>query len=370
MKPFTFSNASLICSLVCLPLLGVIGACVQKGPGTSVQSAEARAAMNNGIAKIRTVRSDITALLGKYRGTPPAQLLIPTAAKVPPVPVAEIDLAPHYGTYTETAAGQFSFAASALEQVDVHYLNGINLTFGFFAYNQAGNLSLVRTTFSSDNRGIDTPKAEEIRGYISQAYNDYRDDIAGLDSFDYKMASLVGLTFTNSAGTTATLSFEYFDAVTTNSTPPGVTTQVKKVERVANAALLATDFWDLRVDKTYRSTAIPGVHAAISVDRKYTDSLKGNKVDYNAPIVLLSDGLNLGASGQVEYVPYRTGLVHYTLEGKTYRVATLAGGGYKCDLNLPNRAGFGDDIFFSWSAPEVEPVMPGHFDCPNLIIAP
>lgn len=371
MNNIYFPKLASACFLTCLCLQSFT-ACKPKGiqPGDETQSAAAKTSMTAGLAEIERSKAQVYSLLGGFRDTVATQLLIPTTEQFPPTPIAESQVMPHYGTFTETSAGQFNFTPSNTDTITVEYLNGVDLVLGSMTFNDSRNLATIRMTFSFDNRGIDTPRVNEISGFLSEGRADNKDDIARLNSFDYRLASNFGLSFFDQSGAPVKLGFDFYHSVATNPAPPGPKAFVRKENRVWNPLFPKVNNWSSKSYTEYARSQVSGAYAAVNMTRTYQHVTSTDRIDYAAQVDLNYGGIQIIALEGFTVYDAGVGEVLYTADDKTVRVAKLEGTGHQCDVTAPNAAGTGGTITMNWFNNTKENIMPGFFTCPSAILAP
>lgn len=358
---------------MCLPAFGLTIACAPKKPqgiqpGDELQSAQARSGMDAGIAHIGSFKADVMAMVSGYRDSQPAQAILPATLQIPLNPVTNAQMQSFAGTYSQTGVGAFSFVAGASNSITIEYLNGVDLVFNLMAYNDANNLEAVRVNFSSHNRGIETPPAEEIIGYFSIARSDHTDHIASLNSYSYRFASQFGLIFTDSTGVSAKHGFDFYESIKTTSRLGGITIDSDHHDRVWNPTNLRTGSFELRTTKQYKLSEITKTYAALEVNRYYKDKVDGNSLDYSAQLLLDDDdGIRIGLTGYVGYLPGNS-VALYTIDGETVEVAALSGGPYECNLITPTALGTGPANDMAWNNGTTEGILPGYVDCLGIMI--
>lgn len=364
------SKVLMTSTICCLPALGSMIACSPGGditPGNAQQANQARASMTAGMAKMNTVKTEVLGVLARFQDAAPGQLLIPGLGEVKPAPISKTQVSALYGTYTETSAGVFSFAADALNpEIVVEYLNGIDITYTGFSYDAANNVKRFSMGFASNQRSINTPALEEVGGFVANTREDLADNIAGLDYYDYSLISLV-FSYVDGAGVDVSYAFDFIDRI---SKPLFGTNPVRTADKRVVDIRGGFDNWGLNTLIGYRPTTVSGTYAATYMHRLYNDNVAGTKVGYKASVKLDWDGTSsIGAGGTVTYNPEADAGAKYTVDSVGYGVADVSGS-KTCDLNTGNATGLLPAVTMLWTNLNIEAVFPGHFSCQDAVLKP
>lgn len=366
-----FNKSALYGAIVSLPLLGTMHGCgpLEVLPGDAAQATTVRANIDVGIAKVAAVKSEVIAVLARFQDSSAGQLLITGAGEIRPAPITEAQVSALYGDHLESSAGVFGMTSSpSIPEINVAYLNGIDVKFSGFKFDAQNNLMKFSMDFSSNNRSINTPELDEVDGVVINRRIDSTNDIPLLDTYTYKLLTIPFMgyfAFVDSAGVDVSYKFHFANTFESDSTATSVemTTDDRVVEKKRGG-----DSWGLNKRITYVPTALTGTYTAKSLHRTYNESVNGRKAIYLAGIKLDYDGTTpLGASGSVDYVPSSYSNVKYIVNRTAYSVASMDGGPHTCDLGTSTGSG-ALPIVFNWTNETTEGILPGQFSCQDAVL--
>ena len=270
-----------------------------------------------------------------------------------PVPdVAQATLQSLEGLYQEdsNAPGTFTFTASP-GSVTVNFLNGIKVILSGFKYDVANNL--VSHTMLVASSGI-TPVADKVSMTLTEERLNALGFLPGVESGGLRMIGDVTLAF---RGAPVTFKInrgvgQYTEPALTVSHGQGFRYQL--VNRATNELY--------RIDRV--NTYVPADDVAgkwVALLRSEAYASQSIRAEVN---LVLQNG-----AADLTQATYVRGSGNIFYNGR--RFASLTGGPYACDLDVPLNSGFGTPISFTYiDGVANEPVLPGaQFTCEHAGIA-
>lgn len=345
--------------VLALTTIIAVSGCLQAPPplGTAEQADAARVQFNEGLANIDTLSKEFSDVINRYTQVPVVNKIISEPPKQITLDIPKADIQDFFGVYQETSPGQFSLTPGG-HSIAVQYINGVDLILDRITYYIDTRLKSYILTVTSDNRGIDTPTAEEINIDIKEFRPDFSKFVPtllntgtstiGNYSFSRDGVNATQMRITRNQGT--------LEAV-------GVTMSAVKQLRFDDNTTAENVFHESLETIVYLKSDLPGVWWGFSATQSYSDPLM------SLNIVMRADKQSLSVDGLASFVA-EPSLSRIVYEGK--RVATLSGGPYTCDMQIAFDVGTGTSIDLNWidTNSTVDTIFPSlKFPCNRTVLS-
>ena len=346
MKITTSKQKRVLTTVCALSLVGAMSAgCVERPDPTLVTTVQEGLAEGRGIHQQITTR--ISDLLTSFEVVEAVDLLVNEPFSVPVPDVAQTTLQAQEGLYQEdaNAPGTFNYIKSP-GAVTVQFLNGVKAIFSTFRYNGAKNL--VSYTLAVSSSGV-TPQADKVSMTLTVERLNALGFLPGIESGGLRMTGDVTLDFLGAPAT-----FKVNRGVG-QYTEPALTASHGQGYRYYLVNRGTNEFY--RIDRVLTYIPAPDV-AGKWVGQLGTESYSDRLHRSDVNLVLQNGAASLS---QATYIRGAGGIFF-----KGVRYASLTGGPYACDLDLPLDPGFGVEIKFTYIGDVLaeENVFPGpQFSC-------
>jgi hypothetical protein len=346
-------RSAAIASLFIVTIAVLHCGCVTPKKGTPADALAARIQINEGRAFLATVRNEMEDLLLRL-----ASLNIVYRLMLGTDPVLQSDLTNAFGTYLETAPGQFSLRAEGTTLL-VQFQNGLDMRIHSFTFTGTpARVERFRGEVSSNNRNIITPTTEAVDIQATGIRPDIADDLV---FFSSPRVVLQGTIAYFRDGTNVlyevTRSTGELNASIVGNTLAEITSSSEFRIRDLSDSTNSRPYWHETQTLLYRPITDSANWVAVSLSIDYDDYTLSNgsvgaRIDYNKSI-----------GGQIAYLGVGSAYLDNRL------VATVTGGPYFCDANDVTSTGSGDTVVVHWFDQVDQPVIPStDFSCSKLIV--